>query len=79
MFKAHIAEQSLDCSTLRIGATKPDIPIAMGMGRRVAHDDLAKGPPPCLRRAASLPEEAGDNKVFEIGGRHIHRLAVVGG
>lgn len=78
IFKSHIVEQSLDCSALRIRAAKPDIPIAMGMGCSVAHDDFAKRPPPCLRRSASLPDQASDKKVFEIGGRHTHRLAVVG-
>lgn len=79
IFQSHIVEQSLDRGTLCIGATKPEIPIAMGMGLGVAHNDLAKGAAPCLRSAASLPDEAGDKQLFEVGCVHAYRLAIVGG
>lgn len=79
MFKSHIVEQPLNRSALRIGATQLDIPIAMGMRLGVAHDYLAKRPLPCLRIPAPFPDEAGNEQVFEVGGRHTLRLANVGG
>lgn len=77
MFKSHIVEQPLDRGTLRIGAAQSDIPIAMGMRLRVAHDHPAKRPLPCLRGAASLPDKAGDKQLFEVGSSHTHRLTAV--
>jgi hypothetical protein len=48
MFKSHKVEQPLDRGILRIGAARPDIPIAVGMRVRVAHDYLSRRPPPRL-------------------------------
>ncbi|MCJ2184204.1 hypothetical protein MTR62_16110 [Novosphingobium sp. 1949] len=79
IFKAHVIEQAFDRSALRIGAAEPDIPIAMGMRLRVAHDDFAKRPAPCLGRAPSFPDEARYKQIFEVRCRHRHRLAVAGG
>jgi len=70
MLKSHIVEKPLDCGALRIGTAQSDIPIAMGVCLRVAHDNLAKRPLPCLRSAASLADEAGDKQLFEVGGCH---------
>jgi hypothetical protein len=66
MFKAHIVEQPLDRGTLRIGAAQSDIPVAMSMRTRVAHDHLTKRPLPCLGGSASLPNKAGDKQLFEV-------------
>jgi len=79
IFKPHVVEQAFYRSALRISATKPYIPIAMGMCLRVSHDDLAKCPPPRLRGATSFPDKASYKEMFEVRCRHTHRLAVVGG
>lgn len=79
MLKSHVVEQMFDRSALRICAARSDLPIAMGMGLRVSHDDLSKRPPPCLRGTTSFPDKASYKQVFKIGCRHTDRLAVVGG
>ena len=79
MFKSHVVEQPLNRGALCIGAVRSEIPIAVGMRLRVAHDDLAKRALPCLGGATPLPDKAGDQQLFEIGGSHTHRLAVVSG
>jgi len=63
MFKSHMVEQPLDRSALRIVAAYTDFPIAIGMRVPVAAYYLAKCSPPCLRSAASLPDQAGDMKL----------------
>ncbi|WP_156841974.1 hypothetical protein [Novosphingobium aquimarinum] len=72
MLKSDIVEKLLDRGALGVGAIQPDVPIAMGVRRRVAHDHLAKRPLPCLRSAAFLPDKAGDQQLFEVGGCHVH-------
>lgn len=41
IFKSHVVQQALDRSALPFSATGPDLPIAMGMGLCVSHNDLA--------------------------------------
>src|SRR5690606_27364295 len=79
MLKSHIVEKPLDRGALRIGAARCNVPIAVGMRLRVADDHLAKRPPPCLRSAASLPDQAGDKQLLEVGCCHAHRIAALGG
>ncbi|WP_459662792.1 hypothetical protein [Novosphingobium sp. 11B] len=79
MFKSHVVEQMFDRSALRICAAGPELPIAMGMGLRISHDDLSKRMPPCLRGTPPFPDKASYKQVFKIGCRHTDRLAAVGG
>lgn len=79
IFEPHFVEQVFNRSALRIGAANPDVPIAMGVGLRVSHDDFAKRPVPSLRVPTSFPDKASYKQMFKIGCRHTHRLAVVGG
>lgn len=67
-----------DRSALRIRTTEPEVPIAVGMGHPVSHDDLAKRMTPRLRGATSFPDKASHRQVFEIGCRHPCHLAPVG-
>ena len=66
MFKPNLIENFLDGRTLRIGAGWRDFPVAVCVCPRIAHDNLTKSPPPCLRGATFLTNEAGDQEVFEV-------------
>lgn len=78
MIKPDFIEKLLDCSSLHIGATRRDFPIAMRMCPRVAHDDPTKSLPPCLRGAPSLANETGDEELFEVCGSHYTQVAAAG-
>jgi hypothetical protein len=77
MFKSHIVKQPLDGGMMRIRAAWSNIPIAMCMRVRVAHDHPAKRPLPRLRGAASLSNKTGDKQLFKVHGSHAFRLAAV--
>lgn len=78
MLKTDIVKQLLDSSALRIGSAQSDIPVAMGMRLRVAHDHPAKRLLPCLRGATFLSDEASDKQLFEVGGGHVGPIPGVG-
>jgi len=75
MFKPYIVQKLLDGDALRIGAAWRYVPIAMGVSRHVSYDDLAKCPPPGLRGATSLPDQAGDEQLFEVENGHALRFS----
>ncbi|VWX50849.1 hypothetical protein NOVOSPHI9U_350002 [Novosphingobium sp. 9U] len=64
VLKSQVVEQPFDGGTLHISAACCDVPVAMGMRPHVTHDHLANRTLPCLRGAASLPDEASDEQVF---------------